>query len=263
LLVFGQNYSGESIFTVDGLYTQQVRPFKIIDNGHKLAIQPEKQAAPIPSYRRRDLNVVPLITKGPKSYQFSFLALSGIFTETNGIWTVPVFIQPDGTSVMPDPSGSSTFKQGMNNYACAHVELYSKQTNDMYIVLFGGISYGFFDNGDFFTDVELPFINQVTTLKRDAQGNFQHYLMPSEYPTISAEFSNPGNTLLFGAEAQFIPADNLAAFPNGVFSLDRLGSSPVLLGYIVGGIQSTFPNTSTPADSASSPYIFSVYLQRN
>gem|GEM_PF-4808643 len=40
-------------------------------------------------------------------------------------------------------------------------------------------------------------------------------------------------------------------------------SSPVLLGYISGGIQSTVANTSSIRDSAQSPYIFSVFLKKS
>ncbi len=262
LLAFGQNFIGEYTDNSNGVYTNQVRPFKIVDNGHKVYIQAAKQPPTDSNYRRRDLNVVPIVSKGRKSYNFSFLALSGVFTETNGVWTVPVFINSDGTSFMPNPSSPSTFKQSMNNYVCPFAGLFSKETNDMYIVLFGGLSYGFVDNGIFQTDPEIPFINQITTIRIDSHGNFRQFLMTSEYPTILSQFANPGNTLLFGASAKFIPADHLPTFPNTVFSLDKLGSSPVLLGYIVGGIQSSLPNTNSMSDSAASPYIFSVYIQR-
>jgi len=48
----------------------------------------------------------------------------------------------------------------------------------------GGISFGYFDNGVFQTDGELPFINQVTTIRIDPQGRFTQYLMDAEYPVI-------------------------------------------------------------------------------
>jgi hypothetical protein len=262
LLVFGQNYSGEMSIALDGSYTRQIRAFKILDNGHKLYIQPEKQHTLHPSYRRTDLNVVPIMQKSANTYKPSYVALSGVFTEDFGVWTVPVLIDANGKSSMPDPSSASTFKQGMNNYNCATVGLFSKKTNEMFTMLFGGLSYLVAQNGTFSPDPEIPFINSITTVKRDSHGNFEQYLMESEYPVIYSMFSNPGNVLLFGTEARFIPTNNLPAFTSGVFSLDELGSSPIVLGYIVGGIQSTVPNTSTPADTAGSPYIFSVILEK-
>jgi DNA-dependent RNA polymerase auxiliary subunit epsilon len=262
LLILGQNFLGSYTVNSNGDYTQQIRPFKIIDNGIDLYVKPEAQFTPNSSYRRRDLSVLPIVQKSGTSYAAAVVALSGVFTLDTGVWTVPILINGDGSSSMADPANPSTFKQGMNNYDCARTGLYSKRTNEMYMLLFGGISYGFISGGSFQTDPQIPFINQVTTVKIDAQGNFQQYLMDNQYPEIFSQFSNPGNTLLFGAEARFIAANNLPAFPNLVFSLDELGNTPSLLGYIVGGIQSTLPNTSTITDSAASPYIFSVYLKR-
>ena len=202
------------------------------------------------------MNVVPIIEHGHQS----FVAFSGAFTLTDGIWTVPVEIGRTGISTMANPTNAGTFAQGMNNWICPTLELYSHKTGNSYTVLMGGISYGFFASGIFQTDSELPFINQVTAIKRDPSGVFSQYLMDAEYPVVLSNGSNPGNQLLFGANATLIPVDGLPAYKNGVVKYDALGSSPIVVGYIVGGIQSTVPNTTTESDSAASPYIFKVTL---
>ena len=148
----------------------------------------------------------------------------------------------------------------MNNFACPTLELYSAKSGNFYTVLMGGISYGFFQGGAFDTDTELPFINQVTTIQRDSNGMFSQCLMDGTYPVIQSTGSNPGNTLLFGAGATFIPAEGLHSYPNGVLNYDELERGPVVVGYIVGGIQSTLPNTNTSSDTAASPYVFTVTL---
>ncbi len=255
LLVFGQNFSGFYHSDSNGAYTQQVRRFGIIDNGVNLVLIPGQADAPNPNYRRRDLNVVPIMKKSYNGFVPGLVALSGVFTESSGAWTVPVEITPNGQSSMADPTAASTFKQGMNNYTSATVELFSRTTNNMYIVVLGGISFGFFQSGTFQTDSELPFINQVTTIQINPQGVYQQYLMSAEYPVILAG-SNP---LLFGAGAQFMPQSNLPTFTNGVGILDKM-NKPTLLGYVVGGIQSKLPNTNTQADSSASPYVFEVIL---
>ena len=67
--------------------------------------------------------------------------------------------------------------------------------------------------------------------------------------------------MLFGAGAQFFRASGPPSYGNGVFDLDQLGGSrPYVIGYIVGGIMSTLPNTNTQSDTAASPYIFKVML---
>jgi hypothetical protein len=258
LLIFGQNFSGFYLDSSNGNYTQQVRRFKIVDNGKQLTIKDVKVFPADPNYRRRDLNVVPVV-QGKKK---AFVALSGVFTPSDtGVWTVPVTIKSNGSASMADPSLSTTFKQGMNNYVCATAGLYDHSKKNMYILLLGGISFGFFQNGAFTTDSEIPFINEVTTIKIDKKGNFTQYLMDNQYPVIPSTQSNPGNTLLFGAGAEFFSAENVPAYSNGVFSLNAI-KSPVVLGYIVGGIMSTVPNTSDSLiDSAASPYIFRVILE--
>jgi len=262
LLIFGQNFSGFYRDNSNGDYTQQVRSFLILDNGKDLYVAPAKhQFAQDLAYRRRDLNIVPVMRPGTTSPTQAYMALSGVFTETDGIWTVPVVISPDGNSSMADPTASSTFKQAMNNYVCPTAGLFSNKTEDMYVLSFGGITFGYFENGVFETDSEFPFTNQITAIKIDRDSIFSQYLMDSEYPEILSTSSNPGNPLLFGAGGVFIPKTNLPQYSNGVFALDKLLDKPYVIGYIVGGIQSSLPNTGSPSDSAASSYIFQVTLQ--
>jgi len=257
LLVFGQNFSGTNVFS-DGTYSEQVRRFRILDHGTNLSTIAHKTVSVIPAanLRRANLNVVPLIANGRKC----FVAFSSVFTERFGVWTIPVEIRPNGFSSRTLPVGTNTFKQGMNNWACPTLELYSAKGGNSYTVLMGGISFGFFQGGVFQTDPELPFINQVTTITRDRRGAFSQYLMNAEYPVIPSTGSNPGNPLLFGAGATLIPVDGLPKYKNGVLKYDLLGSGPIVVGYIIGGIQSTVPNTVASSDTAASPYIFKVTL---
>ena len=257
LLGFGQNFSGTNIFS-DGTYSEQIRRFRVIDKGTNLSVVVQKSLPKVadPNFRRAGLNVVPIIENGSQR----FVAFSGVFTLTGGIWTVPVEISRNGTPKMADPAGTNTFKQGMNNYLCPTLGLYSRKQRNSYTVLMGGLSFGFFSSGVFQADAELPFINQVTTIKRDRHGIFSQYLMNAEYPVIASTGSNPGNTLLFGTSATFIPVAGLPMYKNGVLQLDALGINPIVVGFIVGGIQSTLPNTVASSDTAASPYIFKVTL---
>ncbi|CRX38455.1 hypothetical protein [Estrella lausannensis] len=254
LLALGQNFAGLYHDSSNGVYTQQIRAFNLVDKNNKLSIIPKELSTTNPDYRRRDLNVVPVIINNKPGY----IALSGVFTLTDGVWTVPIFISPDGKSSEPDPLSAGTFKQAMNNYNCPVIGLYSAHSKDMYMLLPGGISYGFFSGGVFQTDNEFPFINQVTTIKIDKKKRCSQYLMNNEYPYIVSTGTNPGNQLLFGAEAQFFPAD-VDLFRNGVIRLDKI-KSPTVIGYIAGGIMSTLPNTNTRFDTTASPYVFLVRL---
>jgi hypothetical protein len=259
LIIFGQNFDGYYTSESGGDYTEQVRTFRLMDNGDSLSVFAEEYKAKQPSYRRRDLNVIPTIQLHKKHYENGYMALSGVFTEEGGVWTVPVFIDTKGASSMPNPSKSSTFKQGMNNYNCACMGIFSKKSNHMHTILFGGLSYETVEDGTFTQDSEIPFTNLVTDVVIDEHGQMKQYLLDATYPEILSTEVNPGNPLLFGTGACFIPASSSPLFPNGVFSLDSI-KEKTLVGYIVGGIQSTLPNTNTQADSAPSPYIFEVHL---
>lgn len=255
LLMLGQNFVGLYRDDSNGIYTQQIRPFWLVEDGKNLAILPHNSATTYPDYRRRDLNIAPVMKKNKPEY----VAFGGVFTLDDGVWTVPITIKPDGSSSEQDPNSLTSFKQAMNHYDCPVFGLYSVHSQDMFVVFPGGISFGYFSGGTFQTDSEVPFINQVTTVKIDRQDNFTQYLMNNEYPTIPSTGSNPGNTLLFGAEAIFFPSDDVKLFHNGVIQLDKI-KKPTVIGYIAGGIMSTLANTNVGSDSTSSPYVFTVTL---
>ncbi len=260
LLVFGQNFTGFYFDESNGMYSEQVRRFRLKDDGVNLDVKflPAKPDEKKNYYRRRDLNIVPAIFHQGGSYQPGLIAFAGVFTLDTGVWTVPVEIDRHGKPHMEKPH--KAFKQAMNHYQASNLELFSKKSKDMYSVLFGGISYGFIQNGAFQVDEEIPFINEVTTIKRDNHGNYTQYLMNSSYPVILSTQSNPGNQLLFGAGSHFFMAEDMPVFSNGVVDLDALGANPTVIGYIVGGIQSTLPNTNVITDSTASSYIFKVTI---
>lgn len=214
LLAFGQNFTGNYTTTSNGSYSQQVRPIQIIDNGHSLRVQPYAQPEPLPYYRRRDLNVVPIIKKNGKSLTMAYTALSGVFTPGDinnnpGAWTVPIEINSDGSSKMLDPNDPNTLAQAMNNYSCPTMGLYSQKKNTMYTLLFGGISASIFSDGSncnedpnpqcncctawapargnvFTVCCNLPFTNDITTIEIDKNGIYRQYLMNEKFPVINS-----------------------------------------------------------------------------
>jgi hypothetical protein len=160
---------------------------------------------------------------------------------------------------MADPSAPSTFKQGMNNYHSAKVGMYSEATGEMHEILFGGISLQYWNNttNSIATDNGLPFVNDITSVKIDAAGNYtQNYL--GQFPEL---FDLAGNRLRFGTNAEFLLAEGLPTFENGVIQLDALHGETAL-GHIIGGIVANAPHTqaSSSTKSAASNQIFEVLL---
>ncbi|HEY4233154.1 MAG TPA: hypothetical protein VGM76_06995 [Lacipirellulaceae bacterium] len=259
-LVFGQNFQGNYSPGGNGLYTNQVRSFDIVDDGVNLTLAGAAQSPQVASYRRRDLNVVPVLRPGAGGQlDQGLVALSGVFTPTNGVWTVPVEIDADGNPAMADPNNPATFKQGMNGYHSAKVGLFSEQTGEMHELLFGGISYQYYDSAtqQFLTDDNLPFVNDITDLSIDANDHYSENRI-GEFPVVD---DGAGNRLRFGANAEFFPADGIDAYANDVLKLDSL-TGPTTIGYIFGGLESNAPNTRgvTGAASIASNTIFAVVI---
>ena len=168
-------------------------------------------------------------------------------------------IDANGTPTMADPNAAGTFKQGMNNYESAKVGLYSPSTGKMNEILFGGISLQYFDaaSNSIVTDNNLPFVNDISSVVIDSAGNYaQNYM--GQFPAMY-DLSN--NLLRFGANAEFIPADGLPTYDNGVINLDSL-TGPTVIGHIFGGIVANAPQTrvSPSTLSAASNQIFEVVL---
>lgn len=268
LLVFGQDFEGAYTpnpgSSAIQIYTKEVRRFKILDDGTQLSADILPPSAQDENYRRRDLNVVPYIkhkVRG-KGLEFGLINYSGVFTLTGGAWTVPIKITADGKPSMADPNDPATFKQGMNNYNSSFLNLFSRKKGDMYTILFGGITYEEIQRGSLHQDPLLPFTNQVTTIKLNKHGKFSQHLMSAKFPHIKSTQSNPGKRLRFGAASVFFPAPDSSKLQLGqkIFSLDNI-KKPIVIGYIVGGIQSSLGNTTSMSDSAASPYIFKVILE--
>jgi hypothetical protein len=203
------------------------------------------------------LNVFPTIRPDAGEGKPGLEVLSGVFTSTNGAWTVPVEIDTAGNPTMANPTATGTFKQGVNNYHSAKLGLYSGASGTMSEVLFGGISLQYLDptTHSIVTDDNLPFVNDITSVDIDAAGNYtQNYL--GEFPEL---FDLAGNRLRFGADAEFLPADGLPTFDNGVIKRDQLKSRTVL-GYIFGGIVANAAQTRVSPNtlSAASNQIFQV-----
>lgn len=259
VLAFGQDFEGgygggNAVQT----YTGQVRSFRIVDDGKKLSIANIKAHPKQPNlddYRRRDYNLVPTIEAG----EDAAVALSGVFTLTNGVWTVPVEIDGKGRPAMADPNDPKTFKQGMNNYNTANVVLYDTRSEANHILLFGGISYETYKpNKGFVPDSNIPFTNQATAVVRKSNGKYEQFLLQSaEYPRVK---DAGGAHLLFGAEAPLILDPATPTIGNGLVDLRAaLKKGGGRIGWIFGGIAAEQPNFGA---TAASNEVFEVILTK-
>lgn len=234
-LIMGQNYDGRYRPLLNGIYTRQVRRFRVVD-GPAVPAESMLATPPQPEYRRRDLNIATVLEAGlaPGEYHERAVVYSGVFTPENGVWTVPVVVASGGVVTMDDPQAADTLRQGFQVYHPAKVGLFHRATREMHMVMFGGITILERNpaTGEFTEDNQAPFTNQCGVVVRRADGSFKQHFLETRFPLI---LSAEGKELRFGANAEFVPAPGLPKLHPKVVDLAAI-RSPTVIGYIFGGI---------------------------
>lgn len=253
-LVFGHNFQGGyngASASISQVYSSEIRSFRIVDNGRRLAVAGYQALRDPVNFRRRDGNLVSFIGR---CGQAELAYLGGVFTPgDSGIgYRAPILIGRDGRARV-----DAAYQQFFSQYTAANIPLYDTRTRSMYDVLMGGISLYSYADGELSEDTELPWIDNVTTLVRAANGSFREYIMPP-IPAVT-----PGSTGNYGANAAFFMNEAVPAFSNGVLKLSKL-RGPTVVGYLFGGNYSTVSNTSgnTFQATGASNQVFQITLTR-
>jgi hypothetical protein len=132
--------------------------------------------------------------------------------------------------------------------------LYDSVSNTMHSIFYGGMAQYSYVNNVLTQDVNVPFVKTISRVSRDANGNLLESVFPIEMPSF------------LGASSEFIPNNLLSHYENEVIKLSPLTVDSVLLGHIVGGIQSSqtnpFTNNTTASTNANTT-IYEVWLYKN
>ncbi len=228
-------------------YTNEIRRFKIADDGVILALTDYEAWKDTQNLHRRDYNMVPQIfPDGGRG----FTMFSGVFQYDQDLpWLNTVDVDSTGFSV------NNSFSQHLNQYHTAHLPLYNASENQMHTIFFGGISQFYVDNvtGFLIEDENVPFVKTISMVTRFSDGQMAEVKI-GEMPH------------LLGASAEFIPQPEVPRYENGVVRLDELDSDTAFVGYVLGGIQSTQPNIffiNTGVESVAANRLFKVFLVQN
>jgi len=227
-------------------YTNAIRRFGIADDGTALSIVDFTEVVDTVELHRRDYNLVAQIfPDGTPGYT----AFSGVFQYASNIpWLNTVDITANDHTVVPD------FEQLLNQYHGAHMPAYAQADNRMSTVFFGGIGRYYFDaNDQLIDDVNVPFVNTISRVAREADGSMEEVAI-GEMPA------------LLGAGAEFLHEPATPMISDAIVDLDALVGDTVVAGHIVGGIQSTarnifFINNGTQSDASTR--VFRVLLVRD
>lgn len=261
-LVFGQDYDTIYMGGVTGQYTEEVRQFQINFDGTNLSIDnyvaykdPSGITGAASQYHRRDLNVITTID--PRTAQPNITVYGGVFTSSGGGWVNPIYVNATSPS-QADIIIDEDYQQKFCQYECASVLLYDKENSTMYTSLMGGISdYSYNKAGEMepsnFQN-NLPFVNTITSIIHFGDGS------SIEYPQA------PSAALpkLIGAEAEFIPNPALAKVNGEVIDFNQLPNrnTPILLGWMYGGIWATAPQSSDFDPTYAINEVYEVYFHR-
>ncbi|MBK8947468.1 MAG: T9SS C-terminal target domain-containing protein [Flavobacteriales bacterium] len=223
-------------------YTNAIRRFRISDDGVNLSITDFSETVDTVNLHRRDYNLVPQVFPDGTH---GFTAFSGVFQYVDDVpWLNTVDITDSAYTVVPG------FEQWLNQYHTAHLPMHDATDNSMRTLFFGGIGRYHYVNGVLVDDPTVPFVNTISLVTRASDGTMVE----------EAVGTMPG---LLGASAELIPSPGLPMTDHEVLQLDQLPPDSVLVGHIVGGIESTaesifFINTGTQSDASTR--LFRVWL---
>jgi hypothetical protein len=227
-------------------YTHQVRMFRYrLENGELKVEDYEAMTDPI-HLRRRDYNLVPQILEGGKE---GYMISAGVFQrEVDLPFLYPVDITLEG--IRP----RTEFNQYLSHYHSGKVGLYDLEKGNMHSLFFGGLSQYYYQNGQLYQDVNVPFVSTISRVTRNSEGQLTEYLMEEQMPGLQ------------GASAEFIPWPEREAFSNGVMKLQGGDEDTLLLGHLYGGIKTNERNpfaTNRTDRTGADASLYSVLLIRS
>lgn len=239
-LTGGHIFTGGYRRTVNNqIYTDQIRKFKINDNGINISISDYSASTDTIEYHRRDLNLVPALKdNGLTKYLIMY---GGVFKRNIDLpYLNPIYIEDNSITV------DYGYEQVMNQYTTAYLSAYNSAAGKMHTTFFGGMSLHTFNEITQALEYDslVPFIDDITTLTRNQDGTSGEIISTEKMPA------------LLGTNAKFILSDSVPHYDNDVINLNQI-TGRTLAGYVYGGIRALLPNNGS---SFPSEYILKVYI---
>ncbi len=119
---------------------------------------------------------------------------------------------------------------------------------------FDGLAQFYFQGDQLIQDDRVPFVTTISRVTRFSDGSFAEFALPEEMPGLR------------GTSAEFIPNPDLPKNKTGVILMDEIGPGELLVGYIVGGIDTPIINpfvTNQTERTSASTTVYEVWLDRS
>jgi len=184
-------------------------------------------------------------------------AFSGVFQYTADLpWLDVVEIENSASY-----SISQGFEQRLNQYHTAHVGIWDSLDGTMHTVFFGGIGrYYPGANGDLIDDTDVPFVNTISMVSRDAAGTWHE----SYFDAVMPFYQGAGSEFIPNLAASYHPNHHIFTPP--VAPLPPVTPDTILLGWVMGGIHSSAQNIffiNTGVESWAETQLLAVYWIRD
>jgi len=228
-------------------YSDEIRKFKIEDDGTTLTITDYSAENDSNNLHRRDYNMSPQIFPNGEE---GFTMFSGVFAPGDLPWLNSVDVTASGYTV------NNSFTQYLSQYHSAKVPIYDAANNVMHTLFFGGMSqYTLDGNNNLVQDDNVPFVKTISKVTRLSDGSMQEVKLNIEMPS------------LLGSGAEFIPITDTSLYmTQEILGINEVPASKTLIGYIVGGIESSLPNIffiNDGTQSSASSQVFAVYINKS
>ncbi len=240
-LVGGHDFSG--LYNQNGPpqfvqnYTNEIRKFKIQHTTSGLTISDYSTHHDDANLHRRDFSLAPVIRPDGSE---ALCLYGGVFREGSELpFYNPIYIAENDIFEM-----DAAYNQLFSQYTCPVIPIFDTLDQTMYSIFFGGLSVHTLDGNQLKYDEKVPFIKDITTFKRKADGSNQEFVMPFQFDA------------LLGTNMIYVPAEDAPHYGNEVLKL-RSMSGITFVGYLFGGIKADIPNL-TP--SSANKRMFKVFI---
>ena len=239
------NPMGNPTYTQE--YTDEIRKFKLNDDGNNLLIENYIAIKDTDNLHRRDYNLAPQIFPNG---EHGFTVFSGVFQRYVDLPFLNIVdITPTNYTV------NNNFNQYLSQYHSPKLPIYDSLNNAMHTIFFGGMSQYTLDTTTnlLIEDSDVPFVKTISRITRFFNDSLEEVKLGIEMPR------------LLGSGAEFIPT-NLTYYDDEILKINTLPNTKTLVGYIYGGIESSlanifFINDNTQSDASSA--IFKVFVNKS
>lgn len=226
-------------------YTNEIRKFTIEYENGLPKLKNYSAIRDTVNLHRRDYNLVPQVFE---QGELGYTMFSGVFQYKEDVPFTNFVDIRDGSYAV-----NNSFKQKFSHYHSAVLPLYDKSANTMYTVFFGGIArYYPGINGKIMDNKDVPFTKTISIITRK-EGKVHETYLPVQMPGYS------------GAAAEFIFMPETTMYKEGIADANTLNNEETLIGYIVGGINSSANNIffdNNGKESKANGKLIGVYLKR-